>query len=145
MSRFYTQPRYDAKKLPPAIGGAPTNATFTGEWISIHDIESMAFQVQVAGTGNPNAAWDLDITNDLNAPNRTDAQLDPPFTTTTRTTEMTGANPAGAGVAINALLGFYQGDTNRPFPRAKFARMKLTVSGGGAATGLKIAYAGRGI
>jgi hypothetical protein len=123
-------------------GGVPSNTTYTGPWIRIENAESLGFIVTVPGASNPTAVWSLEVSNDSDAKDVTDANLKQAVTSIPLlATQATAANPAGAGVAIQALIQYERagGVAVQYMPRAKFARLKMTVSGGGTTgTGVKI-------
>lgn len=142
MSRFRAIPDYTG-------AGQPTDTDWTGAWIRIEDCDSLGFIVVVPGASNPTAAWTLEVTNDPDALKKTDAQLiQAPTSIPLLATQATAANPAGGGVAINALIQYERagGVAVQYMPRAMFARLKYDVSAGGTTgTGLKVSASLRGI
>lgn len=129
-------------------GGVPSNTTYTGPWIRIEDVESLAFIVTVPGASSPTAVWTLEVSNDPDANQVTDANLKQAVTSIPLlAAQATAANPAGAGAAIQAIIQYERagGTAVQYMPRAKFARLKYTVSGGGTTgTGVKISFSVRG-
>lgn len=153
MSRFRTN--YDYTMAGKT--GAPTNATWVGNWIWIEDVDSLAFIVVVPGASNPSATFSLQVSNDADAGKKNDplhgtaldAQLfQAPTTVALTAAQGTASNPAGAGVAINSRIQFERAGTSGvlpEMPRAKWARLVYTITSGGAATGLVITMSERGI
>ena len=122
MSGFRTEPVYASTN---GVAGVATNASFTGTWINIEDVSSIGFQVIMAGTSSPVAAWGADITNQDNPNRESDSSFVTPLTLTS---DMTAQNPAGGGTAVNYLFQF------EPCPRAKWMRFKYVYTSGGSAT-----------
>lgn len=144
MSWFRTQPDYTK------VGGIPSNTTWVGPWINCSRRHSLGWIVKVPGTTNPAAAFTVDVSNDPNADTKTDAQLiqtptDFPLTAA----QKTAANPAGAGVAISAIIQFERagnGTVIPPMPRANWARLVYTVtSGGTTGKGVSISLSEQGV
>lgn len=105
-------------------GGVPTNASWTGAWVDISQMDAIGFIAKLTGTSNPVAAWAADVTN-YEVPDK-----DPSPTPITLTTEMSDQDPIGDGANINFLFMF------DPIPRAKYMRFKYVRASGGSASNL---------
>lgn len=134
MSRFRTQADYSR-------GLIATNATFTGAWFLVEDINSIGIIVTIpTGAGSPTAVFGMDASNDPDALKKTDAQLIQTPTPITMTAAMIAVNPPGTDTAVNFLFSF------DPMPRAKYLRFNYVRSAGGSASLLmRISLAIRGI
>jgi hypothetical protein len=124
MSGWYNNDHYGST---PGVGLA-TNASFTGPWFRIDDASSIGIQVVLTATSSPVATWGLDVTDDEQAPQKADADIQPGITAITLTSDMTAQNPNGTTTDRNFLFQF------DPSPRAKWARWKYTRSSGGSAS-----------
>lgn len=107
---------------------APNNATVTGPWIAIGGYTFLSFLVKVAaGNGNPNATWFADVSNDEDTARPVQGPV-----RLANTAEMTAAAAAGAGVAVSAILPFF--NLYGGCPRAKWIRLGYQFASGGNAT-----------
>jgi hypothetical protein len=116
----------DAVQDYTQAGGAATNANFTGPWLDMSGMASIAFQVVMTGTGSPVGTWGVDVTDDDDPVNAASLGSTP----LTLTSSMTAQNPSGNGAAVNYLFVF------SPRPDARWIRFKYTAASGGSASKL---------
>lgn len=117
---------YDSQPDYTRAGGAATNATFTGDWVPLFGLASIAWQVVMAGTGSPVGTFGVDVSCDEDPVNN--PVLGP--TPLTLTSSMTAQNPTGTGAAVNYLFDF------SPRPGARWIRFTYTAASGGSASKL---------
>lgn len=100
-------------------GGAPSNASFTGEWIPLYGMGAIGFQAVMPNTGAPNGTFSAEITDDEDPVNN-------PILGATPLPALTGG--AVAGGPVNAYFNF------DPRPSARWMRLKYTFASGGSAS-----------
>ena len=142
MPLFRTMQAYAVTNTAGVLSdGVATNASWVGPWINVEGMTSIAWQAILTATGSPTGVWGCDVTDDerLEVNSLADSALRPGVTPIVLSTAQLAENPNGTTTARNYHFQF------DPSPRAKWARFKLTISGGGSASQLlKVGFSGWG-